>query len=739
MQPGSEPNSQDHIPGTCSCNNCTRALQELGSLTGWLLGAPSPQSPDRLPETPEYCPSCGLKLQAQKPGSLTQWIFKYQLCSCQTKERAPASEVTGPDLMPPGDAEIEVSDDFPVERFAPMALTASGATGSIYEAVDRVLAKTVAIKTLRSIDTRQYVDFQNEARAISLLDHPGIVRVLDFSLSEGGTPFMVMEFVKGESLDARTGRCGSPDEEVALDLFVQIGEALAHAHSKGVLHRDLKPENILVEEQPSGALLAKLVDFGLAKITRETLVPTSSGDRLLVGTPAYMSPDTVRGLKYDQRSDIYSFGSVMFEVITGRQPFTGESAMELLARKSSEDPPSLNEAGSSASDEMVRIVRKALARDADQRYQSMNELLADLKRARPLESGTVAESKPQADQESLSGVTVPPRLVFGAGAVVFLGVIIWFGISYSRFDEKAGLREKLSAPVSDISVIDQSTDIVTVGHFYRSQYHDSIVYTSPDPKLKSPHFEDLKDCTDVDGVSVRECPIDLQDMRFLPKDRLKFFSLVKCRISNQALEVIGEMPALLELNMCQVNLRNRPVEVLGNLKRLEIIDLVDTGIESDRLDFLRELPALRKLNFGWNSKVCDARSFALFSHLEPLKILELGGLQPSPADLAQLKNLPHLEILSVGNCHLTDEHLKVVSEISTLKQLVARNNEKLTPRGLEHLLRNKELVEIQLSGCPLISKKDAETAMASRPGLQVDLEHEKLVNDSAKVLKIFSY
>lgn len=737
MKPGSEPNSQDHIPGTCSCSNCTRALQELGSLTGWLLVAPSSQSPDRLPESPEYCSSCGLKLQTQKPGSLTQWIFKFQLCSCQAKESSPVSDFTGPDLVPPGDAEIEVSDDFPVERFAPMALTASGATGSIYEAIDRVLAKTVAIKTLRSIDTRQYVDFQNEARAISLLDHPGIVRVLDFSLSESGTPFMVMEFVKGETLDARMRRCDSPEEEVALDLFIQIGEALSHAHSKGVLHRDLKPENIIVEEQPSGALLAKLVDFGLAKITRETLVPTSSGDRLLVGTPAYMSPDTVRGLKYDQRSDIYSFGSVMFEVLTGRQPFTGESAMELLARKSSEDPPTLAESGSSASDEVDRIVRKALARDIDRRYQSMNELLIDLRRSttQPIASDSLPESLP----DPLPSRTIPTRLVFGSAAVLFLGFITWFACSYSRFDKQSELGEKLSSPVSEVSLFDRAPDILTVGHFYRSQYRDFTVYTNPEPKLKGPHFEDLRDRDDLDGLSVTECPIGSRDLLLLRRGELKLLSLEKCRISREALALIGEMTDLLDLSLSQVNLSKQPVEFLGKLKHLESLNLVDTGIEADRLAILRELPALRKLNFGWNSKVCNTRSFEIFSQLETLENLELAGLKPSPGDLALLKDLPDLKILNLGSCDLTDEHLKVVAEIRPLKQLVAKNNEKLTGRGLQYLLTNRELKEIQLSGCPSIAKKEAEEAMTSRPGLQVDLENKKLVNDSAGALKIFSY
>lgn len=743
MPSGPEPHKQEHVPGTCTCADCTRVVRDLGSLTGWLLAGPSAPAPDNQDDFLECCPNCGLQLQPQRPGSLTQWIFKYQLCKCQAGGgKAAWTEIAGPDLLPV-DSEIEVDEDFPSKRFAPLKITAQGVNGTIYESIDRVLFKTVAVKTLRSMDSRQYVAFQNEARAISMLDHPGIVRVLDFSLSEGGAPFMVMEFVGGESLDAYLRKHGLLREEQALDVFIRIAEAIGHAHSKGVLHRDLKPENVLVEVLDSGDLDVKVVDFGLARIARETLVSTGSGDWLMVGTPVYMSPDTMLGLDYDERSDIYSLGSLMFELLSGKPPFEAEGPLELMSRKSREDPPTLRQAGAVVRDEIEKIVAKALDRDVSKRYQSMMELLIDLKTAKAGSAG--GESPHEPDQavpspaNPVQAKTIPPQLVFGTAGLLFIGFLVWFATTYTRLDEMPELDKTARAPLADAQLDAMAPGLDPVGHFYRSQYRQYTTYTNPDPKFKSAHLEDLRDCTDIDGVSVTDCPVTLSDMRFLAKQNLKVLAISKCRISDQALAVIAAMPSLVELNLCLVKLNRRPVDFLGKLKELRVLNIADTGIEADQFESISGLHALEKLNFSGTEQVCKRRHFEIIAGLENLRLLDLEAVGPDPGDLALLAKLPRLDLLNVARNHLTDEHIKAVCKIPSLKKLNAKENDALTPACLEYIAGSKSIEQVFISGCPLISKGDAEAAMAKRPGLVVEVEGEGLTNDTAESIKLFSF
>lgn len=748
MASGPEPNKQEHLPGSCACADCTRVLRDLGSLTGWLLVGPPSPSPESQVELLEYCPNCGLQLQTQRPGSLTQWIFKFQICTCQANRSSATWETSGPDLLPPAESEIAVDEDFPLERFAPLKVTARGVNGTIYESIDRVLFKTVAVKTLRSMDSRQYVAFQNEAKAISMLDHPGIVRVLDFSLSLGGAPFMVMEFVGGESLDVFLRQNGPLGEELALDVFIQIAEAIAHAHSKGVLHRDLKPENVLIETLDTGDLDVRVVDFGLARIARENLISTSTGDLKMVGTPVYMSPDTVLGLVYDERSDVYSLGSLMFELLSGKPPFEAENPMELMARKSQEDPPTLRQAGVEASDAIEKIVARALARDVEERYQSMSELLVDLRRARgdltggenPL-SGYAPARTVNVESDSTGSIkaqTISPRLLFGGAGLLVLGSLVWFSMTYARLDEKTELRKTALAP-TETRLDNAAPDLDPVGHFYRSRYKQFSMYTNPDPKFKSAHLDDLRDCADIDGVSVTDCPLSDGDMRFLAEKNVKILAISKCQLPDSALAVIGEMPSLVELNLWLVQLNKRPVDFLGKLKNLKVLNLMDTGIEADQFQALAGLPSLERLNFSWNQRVRKRRHFEIIAGLESLAILDIEGLEPEPRDLALLRKLPRLDLLNLAKNHLTDAHMKAISEITSLKKLNAKDNEALTPAGLDYIVASKSIEQVLVSGCPLISRKDAEAAMIKRPGLVVEVDAAGMSNDSVDALKLYSF
>ena len=216
-----------------------------------------------------------------------------------------------------------------------------GGMGVVYRALDTHLDRPVAIKLLRPDATsspERKRRFVQEAKAASALNHPNIVHIYDISSSEDGTDFIAMEFVAGKTLDQLIGKSGLPLKDT-LKYSIQIADALARAHSAGIVHRDLKPANIIVAEDGR----VKLLDFGLAKLTEKTAESDTATATItahespqteegtIVGTVAYMSPEQAEGRKVDARSDIFTFGSVLYEMVTGRRPFDGASRIATLS------------------------------------------------------------------------------------------------------------------------------------------------------------------------------------------------------------------------------------------------------------------------------------------------------------------------------------------------------------------------------------------------------------------------
>jgi serine/threonine protein kinase/Tfp pilus assembly protein PilF len=271
-----------------------------------------------------------------------------------------------------------------------------GGMGVVYEAEDTNLGRHVALKFLTPAlagDTNLLQRFQREARAASALNHPNICTIHGIEQHES-EHFIVMELLDGESLGDRIRR-GPLDLESVLTLGVQLADALESAHSKGIVHRDLKPANIFVTSRGQ----AKILDFGVAKIDnrRETdpnsMVATVRKDQLTsagatIGTVAYMSPEQARGEITDARTDLFSIGTVLYQMATGFQPFRGETSAVVFDAILNRDPPSLNELNQSLPAELGRIIGQALEKDRDLRYQSATDLKTALKRLkRDLNSG----------------------------------------------------------------------------------------------------------------------------------------------------------------------------------------------------------------------------------------------------------------------------------------------------------------------------------------------------------------
>ncbi len=295
-------------------------------------------------------------------------------------------------------------------QYQPMEKLGSGGMGEVYRARDLKLNRMVALKILRPEqggDPGLRQRFLQEAQAASALNHPNIITIHDI-LSEDGTEIMVMELVNGRTLTEVIPRGGLRVPQV-INYAAQIADALAAAHNAGIVHRDLKPGNIMVTDRD----LVKLLDFGLAKLLPSALNNDPDATNLapltvqgsIVGTLCYMSPEQAQGQPADHRSDIFSFGAVLYEMATGMRAFTGENGISMLSSVLRDEPRRVLEITPDVPPVLSDVIHRCLQKHPDARFQSMNELRDGLLRLRQLsESGNLYVQSPLA-----STVIVPPR------------------------------------------------------------------------------------------------------------------------------------------------------------------------------------------------------------------------------------------------------------------------------------------------------------------------------------------
>ncbi len=269
-------------------------------------------------------------------------------------------------------------------RYEFLEVVGEGGLGIVFKARHPQLDKLVAIKMIQKRELQEGViaRFEQEAKAVSRLDHPNIAVVHDFGTTERNRPYMVMDFIDGQGLDQIIDKQNNLSFEDSIDIAIQVCAGMLHAHSVGIIHRDLKPSNLILKNFADSSSVVKIVDFGCAKLRSLDAEKSPNATRVgeIIGSPAYMSPEQVHGNKPDERSDIYSLGCVLYEMLTGFVPHPGDDPMDIMVKHISEDAIPLHLARPDLKFPRGTewLIGKALARDPEKRYPAMNDLKEDL-------------------------------------------------------------------------------------------------------------------------------------------------------------------------------------------------------------------------------------------------------------------------------------------------------------------------------------------------------------------------
>lgn len=396
-----------------------------------------------LPPTPYVCPQC------RRPREAFLDPISGPMLKCPEHGLAfvDAHELAASDNDPLLGASI-------VGRFTVLGRLGRGSMGAVYRARQEAVGRDVALKIVRpdrAYDPETKARFEREARAISLLTSPHTITAFDFGEAEDGSWFLAMEMLEGETVGDRLRREGRIDWVDAVRFAQHALRSLAEAHEKGIVHRDLKPDNlfltVLPESRQRKREICKVLDFGIAKwqVPEDAKIDqleTQAGT--VFGTPRYMSPEQAQGSPLDARSDLYSLGVLLYQMLSGRAPFTDDDAVVVMARHIKDEPTPLSEISPEGAipPSVEAVVRRALAKNPDERPQTAEQMAVELEQAFELARATASGVQPSHSvSESAPPVPLPPASRIGVRAVGILLALVVLALGFGAW---SALREKPS-------------------------------------------------------------------------------------------------------------------------------------------------------------------------------------------------------------------------------------------------------------------------------------------------------
>jgi serine/threonine protein kinase/tetratricopeptide (TPR) repeat protein len=351
------------------------------------------------PDTQRFCGDCGTQLPSTEKIAVTETI------------EAPKEELTRGSTL--------------ANRYEIIEELGKGGMGRVYRVEDTKLKQEIALKLIKpeiASDKKTIERFRNELKTARMISHKNVCRMFDLGEAEGAH-FITMEYVRGEDLKNLIRKMGQLSAGQVLSIAKQVCEGLDEAHRLGVIHRDLKPQNVMIDSEGN----PRIMDFGIAR-SLEAKGITGAG--VMIGTPEYMSPEQVEGKETDQRSDIYSLGVILYEMVTGRVPFEGDTPFTIGVKHKSEIPKNPKELNTQIPEDLGRVILKCLEKDKEQRYQSSGEVrteLQNIEKGIPTTEKVIPERKPLTSKEitvtfGLKKIFVPIIVIVG---IIIIGLAIW--------------------------------------------------------------------------------------------------------------------------------------------------------------------------------------------------------------------------------------------------------------------------------------------------------------------------
>ncbi len=625
-------------------------------------------------------------------------------------------------------------------RYSDVELIGEGATCLVFRAQDNFLDRTVAIKYMRPDigDLRRIRRFQQEARVLSSFRTVHLPVVLDFGLSPGGHPYMVMEFLEGSSLAEVLCERGPLDADLCIEITIQILSALIHAHERGIIHRDLKSDNVMITWIEDDLPLVKVLDFGIAtSSTSASQILTRAGS--FVGTPLYVSPEQASGGRVDARSDIYSVGCIMFELLTGRTPFVGECLMDTLDAHVRAEPPSLRsmiEGEAVAINELESILLKSLEKKPAKRFQTAEEFQMVLmavhdRLCEPLAPGkrfldtlahidrvSISLSDPaSSDQEDQSAQPAPkgesdvkelsrpwPLTLHVVSfltccLLIFLVVnlSVSFVLAYSE-EVRSPARSEVQNAASHRSRGSQKPDRLFSGSYpmparfqeswarglrelYKKEYKNEFE-SAPILLNKETHLSRIGSS---DGDSFGSTESEMRDWSYIYESKFHvqgkaFYGMPN--LSDGELGLIGKFPKITKVNLVSSAVSGSGLHALEQLP-IQILDLRARPITEEGFAAIAKMKNLQELHLDY-MPFLTADKVCLLQQSRSLKLLSCIGTVLDKDAQSEIAKIASLQSIILDDARgVDDSTLSLMLKMPSLKRLsIGKSCSKISPQGI---------------------------------------------------------
>ncbi len=716
---------------------------------------PDQNKPSHSGRNSPVCANCGKSRPTdRRAGSFTSFLFKELRCNCAgaATPKSAASAVSTPNTARTSTGDRVAQRRQFTESVRNRRLTASnsksqknlsagdivgntfrissvvgmGGMGVVYLAEHTALHRQVALKVLATelVNEQNWLRFQAEAKTLASLNHPTFVKVYDLGIDVRAMPFYSMDYLQGYSLEERLMINGPLSLEEAISVFLEVLDGLAYAHRNGIVHRDIKPGNIMICTV-DGVKTVKVLDFGISKLVGADALKSQSLTAVgeLFGSPFYMSPEQCMGNAVDARSDVYSIGCTLFEVLTGFVPFEAHTALEIMTMHQEQEPPLLSDVlpDSQFPPSVDLVLKKCLAKLPPDRYQSAKELAIDLQRIKEgkdvRDYSMAFPEKIQVKEHHANQVARKQKKnrLIGEGSSFhrnilisgFLGVFViavlasasWFAVH-----KNVDIQNHRAASIS------------TVSSFLETN-HSKRIIVSDDAKKQTwsnrPFGHSIK-LANGQKVTVFEFPKEFSagEIRSLEAQHrleargevtIPFGELIGFRPSREFLEkpeLFRKFGAneIAEIDVCDRHMFNdNHVANMRHLVSIRCLNLKDTNLSNKCIDDLNCLTQLRELNVT-NTDI-DDQALARLNRLKNLEFLEAREFSTLATTVKALAGSKKLRMLSISNTCTDNNLLKDVAKNHNLTSLILSQNRKITAEGVKCLLPLTQLDHLNLMNC----------------------------------------